>query len=109
MSRIYGGIHYRFDNTEGQRTGRLVADYIMDNYLLPTDRLPWLRVEGIVDGQIRLRVHGQLGDSFVLESSNDLTQWDFVATVTAWPGGTLISPTIVPSVGTAFYRIRSSP
>ncbi len=36
-SRIYGGIHYEFDNQEGLRTGRAVADYIARNYFLPTE------------------------------------------------------------------------
>lgn len=34
-SRIYGGIHYEFDNQEGLRTGRELADYIAHRYLLP--------------------------------------------------------------------------
>lgn len=34
-SRIYGGIHYEFDNQEGLRSGRALADYIARHYLLP--------------------------------------------------------------------------
>ncbi len=34
-SRIYGGIHYEFDNREGLRTGRELADYIAKRFLLP--------------------------------------------------------------------------
>lgn len=36
-SRVYGGIHFRFDNVAGQQIGRNVAGYVMDNYLLPRD------------------------------------------------------------------------
>jgi hypothetical protein len=36
-SRIYGGIHYEFDNQEGLRTGREVAEYIARYYLLPVE------------------------------------------------------------------------
>lgn len=36
-SRIYGGIHYEFDNQEGLRTGREIADYIARHYLLPVE------------------------------------------------------------------------
>jgi membrane-associated phospholipid phosphatase len=36
-SRIYGGIHYEFDNQEGLRTGRDLADAIARRYLLPVD------------------------------------------------------------------------
>jgi len=35
MSRIYGGIHYDFDNDEGQELGKGVADYIFQNRFLP--------------------------------------------------------------------------
>ncbi len=36
-SRIFGGIHYEFDNQEGLRTGRAVADYIARNYFSPVE------------------------------------------------------------------------
>ncbi len=36
-SRIYGGIHFEFDNREGLRTGRAVAEYVARHYLLPGD------------------------------------------------------------------------
>ena len=36
-SRIYGGIHFRFDCVAGQEIGRDVADYVLDNYLRPRD------------------------------------------------------------------------
>jgi membrane-associated phospholipid phosphatase len=36
-SRIYGGIHYQFDNVNGQAVGAQVADFITDNFLLPGD------------------------------------------------------------------------
>lgn len=36
-SRIYGGIHYEFDNQEGLRMGREVAEYIARHFLLPVD------------------------------------------------------------------------
>src|SRR5262249_40773437 len=35
QSRIYGGIHYQFDNQNGQQLGRNVADYIVDGFLEP--------------------------------------------------------------------------
>ncbi len=34
-ARVYGGIHYRFDQTAGDRQGRRVATYILQNYLRP--------------------------------------------------------------------------
>src|SRR5262249_34370638 len=34
-SRVYGGIHFSFDNAAGQGIGRNVAHYVMDNFLPP--------------------------------------------------------------------------
>jgi hypothetical protein len=34
-SRIYGGIHFRFDNDAGQSIGRNVANYVFLNYMTP--------------------------------------------------------------------------
>ena len=38
QSRIYLGIHWSFDKTEGIHQGRRVADYIFDNAFLPQGR-----------------------------------------------------------------------
>jgi membrane-associated phospholipid phosphatase len=35
MSRIYGGIHYQFDNTDGLQTGKVLGTYVSRNYLQP--------------------------------------------------------------------------
>jgi hypothetical protein len=34
-ARVYGGIHYRFDQTAGNVLGRAVATEIYKNYLRP--------------------------------------------------------------------------
>ena len=34
-SRIYGGIHYRFDNVAGQIAGTAVAEYVFANFMTP--------------------------------------------------------------------------
>src|SRR4030095_11566163 len=72
MSRIYGGIHFPFDNTEGKRTGGLIGDYVSANFLLPNRLLPQVRLEGFDDGNPLLRVHGHIGLLHVLEFSTDL-------------------------------------
>jgi hypothetical protein len=36
-SRVYGGIHFSFDNAAGQQVGTNVAHYVMDHFLLPRD------------------------------------------------------------------------
>jgi len=38
LSRIFGGQHFRFDLTTGQRLGREVADFVVDNFLTPLHR-----------------------------------------------------------------------
>jgi len=35
LSRIFGGQHFRFDLTTGQRLGRDVADFVVDHFLTP--------------------------------------------------------------------------
>ena len=34
-SRVYGGIHFTFDNTAGQSIGRNVSTYVFQNFLTP--------------------------------------------------------------------------
>ncbi len=38
LSRIFGGQHFHFDLTTGQRLGRDVADFVLDNFLTPAHR-----------------------------------------------------------------------
>jgi hypothetical protein len=38
LSRIFAGQHFRFDLTTGQRLGREVADFLLDNFFTPVDR-----------------------------------------------------------------------
>ena len=37
MARIYGGIHYRFDNEAGQQIGRSTAEYVFANFMTQRD------------------------------------------------------------------------
>ncbi len=36
MSRIYGGIHFNFDNTAGLESGAALGNYVLNNTLVPT-------------------------------------------------------------------------
>jgi hypothetical protein len=36
LSRIFAGVHFRSDLTTGQRLGREIADFVVDNFLTPT-------------------------------------------------------------------------
>ena len=38
LSRIFAGVHFRFDLTAGQRLGSDVADFVVDNFLTARDR-----------------------------------------------------------------------
>ncbi len=38
MARIYGGVHYRFDQEAGQRAGTQVAEYVFANFMQPRSR-----------------------------------------------------------------------
>jgi PAP2 superfamily len=39
MSRIYGGIHWQFDNVEGLKVGRQLGEYVYRNTLQPRPRI----------------------------------------------------------------------
>ncbi len=104
MSRIYGGIHFRFDNVEGKRTGRLVGDYVSANFLLPLDSLPRLDLLSAAPDWTLLRVHGRRGHECVVESSPDLLRWRPVGTNTAMTGGFYLGDT-TPMAAARFYRV----
>jgi len=38
LSRIFAGVHFRFDLTRGQRLGHKVADFVVDNLLTSRNR-----------------------------------------------------------------------
>ena len=43
LSRVYLGIHFRYDSIEGVRLGEAVGRNVVDNYLRPTRKSGWLR------------------------------------------------------------------
>jgi hypothetical protein len=104
-SRIYGGIHFQFDNRVGQVVGKKVANYISANFLLPNETLPFVRLEALTNGQPVLRVQGHFGATSVLESTHDFVNWQPVATNATVLGGSLILDTAAPATR-VFYRVR---
>jgi hypothetical protein len=48
-SRIYGGIHFRFDSVAGQQIGAGVGGYVMAHFLRPDDSGPTV---GMVNGEL---------------------------------------------------------
>jgi hypothetical protein len=103
MSRIYGGIHFEFANREGKRSGAKVAHYVVANYLLPNAALPLVHLEQVAPGGTRLRLHGHVGRSCVLEASSDLRAWAPVSTNLAVAGGCVVED--VPAAPARFYRV----
>jgi hypothetical protein len=107
MSRIYGGIHFSFDNREGKRSGRLIARDVVGHRLLPNSALPLIQVERMdrATGMTYVRVHAVPGSPLVLEGSETFTDWVPLQTVEARPGGVRVA---VPSASKAcmFFRIR---
>jgi hypothetical protein len=103
MSRIYGGIHFSFDNVEGKKSGQAIGQYIATNYLLPNESLPALRIEGMDAGQFQIRLHGRFGLQMALEGSSDLENWTDLTTHQPAPGGILVTQ---PVSGGSFFRIR---
>jgi hypothetical protein len=35
LSRVYLGIHFRYDSTEGNNLGTAIGEYVLDKYLRP--------------------------------------------------------------------------
>jgi len=48
-SRLYGGIHWSFDNNVGLIVGDAVGHYVMSNFLRDVERAP---VAGVVNGEL---------------------------------------------------------
>lgn len=104
MSRIYGGIHFQFDNQQGKVSGKRIADYIHANYLLASNQLPSLRLESFSGGMTAIQAQGHFGATLILESSADLTTWQPVRTNTAVMGGVRMID-LSPAAGVRFYRL----
>ena len=107
MSRIYGGIHFSFDNREGKRSGSKVAAHVTSNWLLPNADLPQVRLEAGTTRQPGVRVHGTIGSRVVLEASSDLKRWASMATNAAIPGGFLVPSDFTDQQ--RYFRAREIP
>lgn len=104
MSRIYGGIHFSFDNEEGKRTGGLIGDYVSANYLLPNDSLPRIAFERMTNDLPVLRIHGHVGEPLQLEFSMDLVHWQKLLTNVAVSGGATVASAHAVGAEPVFYR-----
>jgi len=104
MSRIYGGIHFGFDNRSGKASGARVARHVVDNWLLPLDRLPFVCAERPAPGENRVRVHGRPGTRVVLEASSNLLEWAAISTNAPVAGGVRVT---LPATGTGYRFFRA--
>lgn len=108
LSRIYGGIHFPFDNVEGKRAGERIAELVAGRYLLPNHALPLLELGRPSTAGIELRAHGRFKHLLQIESTTDLRHWTPLATVQAIPGG--VAHDLRPDANQAgFYRVVELP
>jgi hypothetical protein len=104
MSRIYGGIHFQFDNLAGRESGTKLGNYVSANFLLPMDHLPFARLERASGGVALVRAHAQAGRLVELQSSSNLVDWTSVETRLAVSGGTVFEHEIADQP-MQFYRL----
>lgn len=106
LSRVFGGIHFSFDNLAGKYSGRKIGGFVSRNYLLPLESLPSLVLESSASGQSRLRVHAAIGSTAQLEASANLRDWQPIFTsFPGQPGGVVIPDESASPY--RFYRVRS--
>lgn len=108
LSRIYGGIHYSFDNIQGKKSGGAIGDFVYANFLHPNDQLPFARLESLDGGIPIVRVHGHLETAASLEASSDLTNWSLIASATNVAGGWTYRDEPSTSDSMRFYRVREN-
>lgn len=105
MSRIYGGIHFQFDNTAGKASGKAIGNFVSANFLLPNDRLPLVRLKGFVHATPQLQLHGVVGTICILEASSNAAAWNPIQTNIMSVGGVMVSDTAGAEAPMRFYRI----
>jgi len=108
LSRVYGGIHFSFDNTAGKACGQRIGDYVVQNFLLPNAALPQVRLERLTNGTAQLRVNGHFGATCVLETSTNLRDWERVGTNIMVSGGMVITHTPASNSPVRFYRMMET-
>lgn len=90
LSRIYGGIHFPFDNSGGRRSGERIGRHVVRHYLLPLRSLPLLLPEEASSEPTRLRAHGPLGRPLRIERSLDRIHWTPQTRSLGLAGGVLV-------------------
>ncbi len=86
-SRIYAGIHWRFDNEVGLAAGSTIGQYVMDNFLRPVERGA---AAGVVNGELIV----------VGTDGSDLLHVDRAGTaLSVWANGQSLGQFAVPVTG----------
>jgi hypothetical protein len=107
MSRIYGGIHFMSANRDGKACGARIGQFVFDNFLLPNDALPLVRVESSSrDFRLHLRANVHLGKLCVVETSSDLKIWQGITTNAPALGRSFLQLTNRFERQASFFRIR---
>lgn len=104
ISRIYGGIHFPSANIAGQTTGHLLGQFVVGNFLWPLKAPTFISVLPGPDGT-QVRLLGEPGGVYVLETCPDLSVWTLVETGTSDANGEVVftDPGTIGSTK-GFYR-----
>jgi len=103
-SRIYGGIHFRSADVDGQASGAGLAHYVTSNFLLPVASLPRLRFVGFTAGQAQVHLQGLLNRYYVIQATSDFSAWLPILTNTTTRGGVVLSDPASTGFVFRFYR-----
>ena len=106
LSRIYGGIHFMFDNVNGKSSGLLIGNFVCANFLLANNALPAVHMEGLQNGLPVVRVQGHFGKTCILEGSTDLRHWAGISTNVIAMGGSVLRDLSPTALLLRFYRVR---
>jgi hypothetical protein len=83
-SRIYGGIHYTFDNVNGLAAGAAVAGQVLDNFLKPQDHEHDLTAAAAAPGTVHRSLRGNQVRPLLTEA---LARWRAARVDTSGLGG----------------------
>ena len=107
LSRIYGGIHFAFENEQGQNIGREVAAYVLAHGpqpIISTNATSAQVTIGLYPG---ISITGGLGDSYRLDYANSVssTNWTPLTFVTLpTPSPYVVIDRSAPGADHRFYR-----
>jgi len=90
--------------TAGGRSRYLYAPELVQ--VLPGQQPPTLDITQLSSSQIRIGVHGQVGQTLVLQAGGDLVNWQSIATNTLSASAWLLTNSQPSAVPRLFYRVK---